>query len=106
MDNRLDFSNTTREYLKTLTEDDTLLVMGYNKKEGDLFFTLFGDWEDISLIMSDKDFVNHQEDSKDDLNQIRKLILNTTLNICHKDSIVLNTLLKGLNQIKKTQDEV
>ena len=106
MDNRLDFSNITREYLQTLSEDDTLLVIGYNKKEGDLFFTLAGDWEDISFIMSDKNVVNHIEDSKNDLDQIRKLILNTALNICDKDPIVLNKLLGGLNKLKNKQHEI
>lgn len=106
MDNRLDFTNETRRHLKTLTEDDTLLIIAHNKKEGDLFYTLFGDWEDISIIMSNKNVVNHEDGSEDDFNKIKKLILNTSLNICNEDPNVLKTLLKGLKKIKNKKDGV
>jgi hypothetical protein len=106
MDNRLDFVNNTTRHLETLTEDDTLLVISHNKKQGDLFFSLFGDWENISIIMSNKEAVNHSEDSKKQFEEIKKLILNTALNICEKDTKTLNTMLKGLNELKENEGKL
>jgi hypothetical protein len=106
MDNRLDFVNTTSKHLETLTEDDTLLVISHNKQQGDLFFSLFGDWENISIIMSNKDAVNHQENSKEQFEEIKKLILNTAVNICEKNPKTLNTMLKGLQGLKENEDKL
>ena len=106
MDNRLDFVNTTSKHLETLTEDDTLLVISHNKKQGDLFFSLFGDWENISIIMSNKDAVNHQENSKEQFEEIKELILNTAVNICEQDSQVLFTMLKGLKELKEKEEKL
>ena len=106
MDNRLDFVNSTSEHLETLTEDDTLLVISHNKKQGDLFFTLFGDWENISIIMSNKDAVNHKENSKEQFENIKKLMLNTVVNICEQDPKTLNTMLKGLQELKENEEKL
>ena len=103
MDNRLDFANSTNNHLETLTEDDTLLVITHNKKEGDLFFSLFGDWENISMIMSNKEAVNHSGESEKQFNDIKKLILNTALNICEQDSQKLGVMLDGLQELKDSQ---
>tara|TARA_R110000851_G_C12955969_1_gene553793 strand:- start:448 stop:942 length:495 start_codon:yes stop_codon:yes gene_type:complete len=103
MDNRLDFANSTNNHLETLTEDDTLLVITHNKKEGDLFFSLFGDWENISMIMSNKEAVNHSSESEKQFNDIKKLILNTALNICEQDSHKLGVMLEGLQELRDSQ---
>ena len=105
MDNRLDFANYITKHLKTLTKDDTLFVISHNREEGDLFFSLFGDWEDISLIMSNKDVVNHSEESKEDFQEIRALMLNTALNICEQDTKMLNALFKELKKLKKIKQK-
>ena len=103
MDNRLDFVNYTTKHLETLTEDDTLFVISHNREEGDLFFSLFGDWEDISLIMSNKDVINHSGESKQDFQEIKVLMLNTAINICDQDTKMLNVLLKELKKLKKNK---
>lgn len=86
MDNRLDFVNYVSTHLDSLEEDDTLLVISHNKKQGDLFYTFFGEWESISLIMSNKNAVNHTEKSEENFEEIKNLILNTAVNICKKDN--------------------
>jgi len=100
MDNRLDFFNTVGRHLETLTDDDSLLIISTNRKQGDLFFSLVGRWEDLSLILSDKEVVNHREKTEEQFKDIQKLILNTALNICDKDPVKLNKMLDGLINLK------
>jgi hypothetical protein len=105
MDNRLDFVNSVKDHLETLTEDDTLLMISVNKEQGDLFFTLFGDWQEISHVMSNKDIVNHDETSGEDFEQIVNLILNTAVNICKNDPEKLNNMLSHFQEVKKRSDK-
>ncbi len=52
MDLRLDFYNELNKYVDEFTEDDALLVLSHNKKNGDCLTLLAGDWAVLSALFS------------------------------------------------------
>jgi len=96
MDNRLDFFNLIKKYSATLTDDDALLVLSHNKKDGDCITSLVGDWEILSVLFSQKGYVNLTEGTEEMFNNIKKMILNTAYNICVTDDNYKKLMLKKL----------
>jgi len=88
MDNRLDLFNDINKYLKTTTDDDAILVLFHNKKDGDCFTALAGDWEILSALFSTKGYVNFDKGDKEEFDNIKKMILNTAYNICMTDELI------------------
>lgn len=97
MDLRLDFFNGLNEYTKELTDNDALLVLSHNKKDGDCITLLSGDWEILSSLFSTKGYVNLTEGNQEQFNNIKKMILNTAYNICMTDDECKNKFIKGLS---------
>ena len=85
MDLRLDFFNALNQYSKDLTDDDALLVLSHNKRDGDCITLLAGDWEILSSLFSIKGYVNLEEGNSEQYNNIKAMILNTAYNICMTD---------------------
>lgn len=54
LDSRLDFANSIKEYLQTLTTDDTLFVLSHNSKMGDLIINAHG--SPVALIKAIKEY--------------------------------------------------
>ena len=52
MDYRLDMFNSVKKYLSNIDENDAILVLMHNKKDGDCFTALGGDWEILSSLFS------------------------------------------------------
>jgi len=101
MDNRLDFYNTVNDFSKTLTDDDALLVLSHNKKQGDCIAVLAGDWEILSQMLSTDGYVNTNEQNINTFENIKKSILNTAYNICANDVIVKDRFMEGLKELKQ-----
>jgi hypothetical protein len=101
MNKRLEFINSLNNYIKESDKDEAILVITHNMKTHDLVLAFNGEWETISLIMSNHNAVNHSETSIDTYNNIKKLILNTAVNICKEDNKTLNIMLDGLKNIKQ-----
>lgn len=91
------FEKELVKYTNTLnSEDDSLMVIANNNKTGELIMGSFGKWEDISLILSNKDVVNHTEESITTYAEIKSLVLNTALNICNEDKNIRTMFKKGI----------
>lgn len=91
MDNRLDFINFLRDYSETMTEDDSLFLISFNKKQGDSFAVNYN-WEYISGLLSVGEVAEESEAMQD----ARSVILNVTANICYQDKEIRDTLLEAL----------
>lgn len=96
MDLRLDFYNSLNEYASELTEDDGLLVLSHNKRDGDCITLLAGDWEILSSLFSVKGYVNLDSGNTEQYENIKKMILNTAFNIIMTDEEVKETFKKAL----------
>jgi len=101
MNNRLDFFNAINKHCETLTDDDALLFLSHNKKQGDAFFCLVGDWELLSILFSVKGYPNVPEDAKNDFEDVKKMILNTAFNICHTDLEIRELFTKRLETLNQ-----
>ena len=103
MDNRLDFFSYAEEHAETLTNDDALLILSHNKKQGDCFVSLVGDWEILSVLFSQEGYVNYEKGNTEQFENIKSMILNTAFNIMVNDEKIRNEFLKGLEnpQIRK-----
>ena len=99
MDSRLDFFNTLNKYANKLTDNDALLVLSHNKKDGDCITLLAGDWQLLSSLFSVKGIVNFSEGDIKQFENIKKMILNTAFNICVIDTKYKDKFIKGLNNI-------
>lgn len=97
MDLRLDFFNSLNEYSKQLTEDDALLVLSHNKKNGDCITLLTGDWEILSVLFSVKGYVNFDKGNKEQFENIKKSITNIAYNICMSDENYRIEFLKAIS---------
>jgi len=100
MDLRLDFYSALNKYAEKLSEDDSLLVLSYNRKDGDCITLLEGEWNDLSALLSTEGIVEHVNGSEVAFENIRKAVLNMALNICstnkgHKEKLA--TALKALD---------
>ena len=100
MDNRLDFFNALKKHVETLSEDDALLVLTNNIKQGDCTTSLYGNWEFLSSLFSIDGYVNLTEENRESYDNIRKMILNTTINIINTDEKVKDTFRNFLNAEK------
>ena len=98
MNNRLDFYNEANKYLETLSEDDYFMMVGHNKKDGDLMLTAFGDWEQFSTIFSNKEVLT-QQDGLEGYDNIKSTLLNTVFNICAQDVETKNTFINSLKNL-------
>jgi hypothetical protein len=103
MDLRLDFFNSLNQYTKELTEDDALLVLSHNKRDGDCITLLSGDWQILSSLFSIKGYVNLTEGNQEQFNNIKNMILNTAFNICASDIECRDKLSNALNVLKRNQ---
>ena len=104
MDNRLDFFNYIKEYQTTLSDDDALLVLSHNKKDGDCITLLNGDWQILSALFNDG-YVNFVNGNRKWLNDIKKSILNIAYNICEFDNKSKRKFLKALNSDVNNKDQ-
>lgn len=94
------FKKELVKYTDTLNlEDDAFIVIANNNKTGDLIMGSYGNWEDISLILSNKDVVNHTEESITTYAEIKRLVLNTALNICNEDENIRDMFKKGIKEM-------
>ena len=96
MDLRLDFYNELNKYVDEFTEDDALLVLSHNKKDGDCLTLLAGDWEILSALFSTKGYVNLTDDNREQYDNIKKMLLNTAYNICMTDNKYKRKFINGL----------
>jgi hypothetical protein len=96
MDNRLDFFNTLNKYLETLTDDDALMFIHHNKKDGDALMSLVGDWELLSILFSVNGYTNLPDDESHSYYEVKKMILNTAYNICLADEEAKNRFINNL----------
>ena len=77
MDNRLDFYNYMSEYVNTLDEDeDSVLLMTYNKKAKDYFYCLCGDTDVFSYP------VRTEEGEEAVMTDCQKTMVNIVYNMC------------------------
>ena len=98
MDLRLDFYNELNKYSDHLTNDDALLVLSHNKRDGDCVTLLAGDWQILSSLFSVKGYINLTETNKEQFNNVKKMILNTAYNICMADDECKEKFINGLNK--------
>jgi hypothetical protein len=96
MDYRLDMFNSVKEYLSNIDENDAILVLMHNKKDGDCFTALGGDWEILSSLFSAEGYVNYDKGNNTQYESIRKAILNTAYNICMTDDNIKKMFIDGL----------
>jgi hypothetical protein len=101
MNNRLDFIKKLNKHCETLTEDDALLFLSHNKKQGDAVFSLVGDWEFLSILFSVKGYANIPEHLKKEFEDVKKMILNTAFNICHTDLEIREKFTKRLETLNQ-----
>ena len=100
MDNILDFYNDLNKYVETLNEEeDAIMVLSYNKIEGDSLCLIGGDWELLSGLISSIDQEGFVNGNKEPLEDMRKCILNMTYNICNENEDIKNKLIKGLKSL-------
>lgn len=85
MDNKLDFFNVVSEYQKTLAEDDALLVLSHNSKNGDCIQFLSGDWEILSALLSEEENLAFTEGDNVNYRNIQKAVLSIAYNIIMKN---------------------
>lgn len=97
MDLRLDFYNGLNEYAKQLTENDALMVLSHNKKDGDCITLLTGDWEILSALFSVDGYVNFDKGNKEQFENIKKMIINIAYNICMNDENYRVKFLKAIS---------
>lgn len=96
MDNRLDFYNALNKHAETLTDDDALLVLSHNKKDGDVVVSLIGDWQLLSMLFSVENLVNVPKEKENGYKDARAFILNTAFNICMTDDKIKEQFKNGL----------
>lgn len=100
MDNRLDFFNTLNEYVETLDEkDDALILLSYNKTQGDSICLIGGDWNVLSELISSIDVEGLVNGDKEPLIEMRKCIVNMCYNICNQNEEIREKLIKGLKSL-------
>jgi len=85
---------TITDLSKDLNEKDVLLVIRHDLSKHDLNLSMFGNWENISIILSEPGAI--LEGNLEVVDEIRKVFLNTCLNICRTDSETLTTLKDAL----------
>lgn len=95
MDNRLDFFNVLNNYVNTLTDNDSLIVISNNTKTGDSIMCSYGDWEKISILFSEG-YTKTEDYNIDTFLTIKELIINTSYNICLQNIDIRNKILNGL----------
>ena len=95
-DSKLDFFNELNRFSDTLTEDDSLMVVSYNEKDGGLILNLAGDPEMLSLIISNNEAVKEDQGSKEVLEDIQKIILNASYSILMNNKKYKKKFIKGL----------
>ena len=88
MNNRLDFFNAVNNHAETLTDDDALLILSHNKKDGDVLVCFLGDWELLSMLFSVENLVNVPEEKQSGYEDAKAFILNTAYNICMTDELI------------------
>lgn len=91
MDNRLDLINYLKDYSETMTEDDSLFLVSFNRRQGDSFVMNYN-WEYISGLLS----VGEISEESEAMQDARSVVLNVTANICHQDKEIRDTLLEAL----------
>lgn len=96
MNNRLDFFNELQKHSETLTNDDALLVLSHNKKDGDVVVSLIGDWQLLAMLFSVENLVNVPEEKQNGYKDARAFILNTAFNICMTDETIKQQFKNGL----------
>lgn len=85
---------TIEKLSKDLNEEDALLVMRHNLTDHDLHLSMFGNWENISIVLSEPNSI--LEGNIGVIDEIRKVFLNTCLNICKTDNETLQTFKDAL----------
>ena len=101
-DSTLDFYNEVKKVSEELTEDEALLVISHNHKEGHSVQALAGDWQTISALLSTNGYVNLDTPEQEEVYEnIKRLFLNTALNICATDRKTRKRFMRGLKQIDK-----
>lgn len=85
MDRRLDFYNTVSEYNAGLTDDDTLLVINYNKKDGDIMICQQGEWDVLAGLLSSFKMMGVEDRGFASLQDARDMFLHVSHMICAAD---------------------
>lgn len=101
MDNKLDFYNDIKRYAETLTDEDALLVLSYNKKDTDCINVLVGDWKILTGLfvpIKEKD-LDLKDGSAVNMNNIKSSIMNIAFNVCVNDKESKKKFLKALKNL-------
>ena len=80
-------------------DNEVLFAFRHSSKKHDLTFVTEGNWELFSYILStNKNYVNHTEESIKDLDNMREIILNTAINICENNEMYKRKVVKHLTK--------
>jgi len=103
MDERLDLFNAIKLYDKNRTENDALLVLAYNKKEGDLMLAMSGDVDILSAVMeNDNEWLElvKCEEKKVTHYDMQLAFLNITINILRTNDDLYKKFKKELKSLQ------
>ena len=92
------------QYQERMNDGDSLIVIAHDLEDNDICLALNGYSEGISAIVSNNSSLNHEGESEEALDEIKKVFLNTAYNICNQDDHVLETFLNGLLMLKNNKN--
>lgn len=81
LDNRLDFYSAIQKYAGSLSEDDAILVLSCNHKEGDVFSLLKGDVGVLSSLFCKDGFVYQETNDENDM-RLKTATMKAVFDIC------------------------
>jgi len=99
-DNSFDLFNAVRKIQENITEDDALLVICHDSKEGNLFMASDGELSLLSAVMSNEnDYVNLCDDAEKYYHErIQNDILNIAINILRLNKSKATIFLDAANK--------
>ena len=102
IDYRLDLYNAIDKFKEEMNEDDAMLIICHNSKQGDLVMGLLGDVDLLSGVLSNAHgHINYEsEEHKINYEQTRSFVLNIALNIINSDEAIFKKFLIAMDFIK------
>jgi len=92
MDYRLDLYNAVSNYLENANEDDNILIIAHNNKEGDCMFAEYGDSTHIPTLLTE---------GRKELHNIRESILYAAIYIISTDKMERERFINAIEKIKQ-----
>ena len=99
MDNRLDFYNYLKEHKQTLTEDDSLLVLAYNKSGQDCILQVHGELEVFTDMVGIDVIKKSPKNVMGVFLELSVFVMDAAVAMCSKDIETAKIMQEELNKI-------